>query len=68
MARLKLDLLKKTPNSYVTLHELVEMNQKIKTLSLSDRVEKLQLKARSRRCDLARHFDCENHYETGWRQ
>lgn len=44
MARLKLDLLKKTPNSYVTLHELVEMNQKIKTLSLSDRVEKLNLR------------------------
>lgn len=44
MARLKLDLLKKTPNSYITLNELVEICERLKGLSISDRIHKLNLR------------------------
>ncbi len=44
MARLKLDLLKRTPNSYVTLTELIEIYDKVKALSISDRIHKLNLR------------------------
>lgn len=44
MARLKLDLLGKTPNSYLTLHELVEISEKISEMSLENRITKLELR------------------------
>lgn len=44
MARLKLDLLKKTPNTYCTLEELVEICDRLKSVSLKDRVLKLKLR------------------------
>lgn len=44
MARLKLDLLKKTTNTYLTLNELVEISDKVKSLSIPDRIQKLHLR------------------------
>lgn len=44
MARLKLDILRKTPNSYITLNELAEIYERIKALSISDRIHKLNLR------------------------
>lgn len=44
MARLKLDLLKKSPNTYVTLSELMEIYDKVRALSISDRIHKLNLR------------------------
>lgn len=44
MGRLKLQLLKKTPNTYVTMKELVDIANKLKTISMKDRIEKLELR------------------------
>ncbi|MCB0368446.1 MAG: hypothetical protein KDD45_03155 [Bdellovibrionales bacterium] len=44
MARLKLDLLKKIPNTYLSLKELVTISDKIKNLSIQDRIQKLHLR------------------------
>ncbi len=44
MARLKLDLLKKTPNTYCTLEELHEISERLLQTSTKDRIEKWHLR------------------------
>lgn len=44
MARLKLDLLKKTPNTYCTLDELMQISDGLLKMSVKDRIEKLRLR------------------------
>lgn len=44
MGRLKVQLLKKTPNTFVTLKELGEIIQKLKNYSVKERIEKLEMK------------------------
>lgn len=44
LGRLKLQLLKKTPNTYVTLKELVDISKKLKSTSIKDRIEKLEMR------------------------
>lgn len=44
MSRLKLDLLKKTTNTYLTLSELVEIYEKLSHMSIEERVHKLKLR------------------------
>jgi len=44
MARLKLDLLEKTPNNYLTLPELVAISKKLSEISIQTRIEKLKLR------------------------
>ena len=44
MARLKLDLLKKSPNSYCTLEELIQISDLLKTIPIKDRISKLKLR------------------------
>jgi exopolyphosphatase/guanosine-5'-triphosphate,3'-diphosphate pyrophosphatase len=44
MSRLKLDLLKKTPNTYCTLDELNEISEQLFATSTKDRIEKWHLR------------------------
>lgn len=44
MAKLKTLLLHQSANSYVTLDELLAISQKLRTYSIKDRIEKLQLR------------------------
>ncbi|MBS1971092.1 MAG: hypothetical protein JSU04_12330 [Bdellovibrionales bacterium] len=44
MAQLKAQILKKTPTTYITLRELNEIAEKLKSLSYKDRMEKLELR------------------------
>lgn len=44
MGRLKVQLLKRTPNTFLTLKELGEIIQKLKNFSFKERVEKLELR------------------------
>jgi len=44
MARLKLDLLHKTPNNYLTLEELVEITKRLTKINQQTRIEKLGLR------------------------
>ncbi len=44
MARLKLQILKKTPNTFVSLSELNEITEALKPVSYKDRIEKLGLR------------------------
>lgn len=44
MGRLKVQLLHRTPNTYVSLSELVEMTKRLQSVSYKDRVEKLDLR------------------------
>ncbi len=45
MGRLKVQLLKKTPNTFLTLRELGELIAQLKIYSIKERIEKLELKA-----------------------
>lgn len=45
MGRLKVQLLKKTPNTFVTLKELGEIIEKLKDYSVKDRILRLEMKA-----------------------
>ncbi len=44
MARLKLDLLHKTPNNYLTLNELVAIVEQLMNISIQTRIDKLGLR------------------------
>ncbi len=44
MARLKMDLLNKTPNNYITLKELVEISEKLLKINQQTRIEKLGMR------------------------
>ncbi len=44
MAELKVRLLKKTPNTFVTLAELGEIISRLKVMSIKDRIDKLELR------------------------
>jgi exopolyphosphatase / guanosine-5'-triphosphate,3'-diphosphate pyrophosphatase len=44
MAQLKSRILKKTPTTYITVQELNEIAQKLKSLNYKDRMEKLELR------------------------
>lgn len=44
MARLKLELLKKTPNTYCTLNELMQISDRLTAITVKDRIEKLHLR------------------------
>jgi exopolyphosphatase/guanosine-5'-triphosphate,3'-diphosphate pyrophosphatase len=44
MAQLKARILKKSPTTYITVRELGEIAEKLKTMTLKDRMEKLELR------------------------
>lgn len=44
MARLKMQLLHKSPVNYLTLDELVQISEKLKNFSVKERIEKLKLR------------------------
>ena len=44
MARLKLQILHKTPNTFVSLNELLEITDALRPFSIKDRIEKLKLR------------------------
>lgn len=44
LGKLKVQLLKRTPNSFVTLAELTEIIERLRSLSVRDRIEKLKLR------------------------
>ncbi len=44
MSRLKLQILQKTPNTFVSLGELLELTEALRPFSIKDRIEKLKLR------------------------